>query len=486
MLRSPQQPLRRAAAVLLAGFVVASCASDGSAALDHTDEAAAVVGDSGPRSLDLDAGATRRYDVQSYDVDASVTIDGDDRLDATATIVALASASLARFELDLVGLDVEAVTVDGAPAKFSHPKDVLSITPARPISSGAMFTTVVTYSGDPSQEDDPAEALEDGGGWLDVGDYSVVIAEPTGARTWLPSNDVPGDKAQVSVRVEVPAALVAVSNGRLAEQGLAAGDTGGAGGARSFHWVAAEPMAPYLITLAIGAFDLRTRTDAHGRVVTDAIPPGQDPLAASFGPTDSVVQFLSERFGPYPFADLGGIIVPGMPRTALETQTRPVYSVAALTKDNEGDQLLVHELAHQWFGNSVTPSTWNDVWLNEGPAVYSQWLWWESIGGPSVLDSARASWDPDDEALDVPPADPGDDLFGTSVYERSAMFLVELRQLMGVDDLHRLLRTWVEEHRHGTGTTKQFVELAGRIHGSPITSLSDPWLYSDELPPITF
>ena len=453
---------------MLAALVVASCASDGSAALDHPDEAAPVVGDSGPRPVELEAGTPRRYDVQSYDVDASVTIDGDDQLDATATIVATASASLSRFELDLVGLDVESVTVDGTPAKISRPKDLLSITPARPIAAGATFSTVVTYSGDPSQEDDPAEALEDGGGWLALGDYSVVVAQPNGARTWLPSNDVPGDKAHVSVQVD------------------GAGGAGGGGATRAFRWAAAEPMAPYLITLAVGAFDLRTRTDAHGRVVTDAIPPGQDPLAASFGPTDSVVQFLSERFGPYPFADLGGIIVPGMPQTALETQTRPVYSVAALTKDNTGDQLLVHELAHQWFGNAVTPATWNDVWLNEGPAVYSQWLWWESVGGPSVLDSARSSYDPDDEDLDVPPANPGDDLFGTSVYERSAMFLVELRQLMGVDGLHRLLRTWIDEHRHGTGTTKQFVELAGRIHGSPITVLSDPWLYGDELPPISF
>ncbi len=460
--------------------MLSSCASDGSAALDHPDEAAAVVGDSGPRSLELEAGTSRRFDVQSYDVQASVTIDGDDELDATATIVATASASLSRFELDLVGLDVEAVTVDGTPAKVSRPKDLLSVTPARPIASGATFTTVVTYSGDPSQEDDPAEALEDGGGWLDVGDYSVVVAQPTGARTWLPSNDVPGDKATVSMRVEVPAGLVAVSNGRLVERADA--NTG----TTTFRWTASEPMAPYLITLAVGAFDLRTRTDAQGRVVTDAIPPGQDPLARAFEPTDAVLAFLGERFGPYPFADLGGIIVPGMPQTALETQTRPVYSVAALTKENEGDQLLVHELAHQWFGNSVTPSTWNDVWLNEGPAVYSQWLWWESIGGPSVLESARASWDPDDEDLDVPPANPGDDLFGTSVYERSAMFLVELRQLMGVDGLHRVLRTWIEQHRDGTGTTKQFVELAGRINGSPITSLSDPWLYGDELPPITF
>ena len=425
------------------------------------------------------SGGPRAYDVQSYDVDASVTIDGDDHLDATATVVALAEAPLERFELDLVGLDVDEVLVDGTPAEFTRPEGLLAITPATPIDSGETFTVEVDYSGDPSQEDHPAEALEDGGGWLDLGAYSVVVAEPTGARTWLPSNDVPSDKAEVSVSVEVPAPLVGVSNGRLVEQ------TDAPAGERSYRWVADEPMAPYLITVAVGDFQLRPRTTSAGVDVLDAVPPGHDAVAANLELTDAVLAFFGDRFGPYPFRSVGGIVVPGMPPTALETQTRPVYSVDSLSTD-VGGQLVAHELAHQWFGDAVTPETWQDIWLNEGPAVYSQWLWFESMGGPSVVQSARASYDPDDEALDIPPADPGDELFGASVYERSAMFLVELRELMGVDALHELLRTWVTDHRYGNATTEQFVELAGRIHGSSIESLSDPWLYGDELPPITF
>ncbi len=455
-------------------LVAVSCSSDD--ATDAGDDP--VVAPIGNAPLTA-AGDPRAYDVQSYDVDASVTIEGDDHLDATATVVAVADAPLGRVELDLVGLDVDEVLVDGTAAEFARPDGLLSITPTTSIDAGATFTVEVGYSGDPSQEDDPAEALEDGGGWLDLGDYSVVVAEPTGARTWLPSNDVPSDKATVSVSVDVPAPLVGVSNGTLVDQ------RADESGTRSFRWESDEPMAPYLITVAVGDFELRPRTTSAGVDVLDAIPPGHDVAASSLELTDAVLAFFGERFGPYPFDSVGGIVVPGMPPTALETQTRPVYSVDSLTTDL-GGQLVAHELAHQWFGDVVTPETWQDIWLNEGPAVYSQWLWFESMGGPSVVESARASYDPDDEALDIPPADPGDDLFGASVYERSAMFLVELRELIGVDALHELLRTWVADHRYGNATTEQFVELAGRIHGSSIEVLSDPWLYGDELPPISF
>ena len=467
---SRRSRIRSAAIVAAAALLCAACSSGGSDG--RSDEGAQATG-----------GDPRAYDVQSYDVDATMSIEDDDRLDAVTTIVAVADEPLDVFELDLVGLEVERVLVDGTLAEFTRPDRLLSVTPSSAIDAGASFTTEVHYTGDPSQEGDPVEALEDGGGWLDLGDYSVVVAEPYGARTWLPSNDVPSDKATVTVDVEVPSPLVAVSNGALVEQRTESSDTGAG---NRFRWVADDPMAPYLITVAVGDFELRSRTTSGGLDAIDAVPPGHDDVAATLELTDPILSFFGERFGPYPFATTGGIIVPGMPPTALETQTRPVYSVDALRND-VGGQLIAHELAHQWFGDSVTPETWDDIWLNEGPAVYSQWLWLELMGGPSLEDSARASHDPDDPALDVPPGDPGEDeLFGTSVYERSAMFLVELRQLIGDDTMTELLRTWATEHRGGNVTTEQFVELAGRLHGSSIEPLSDPWLYGDELPPITF
>ena len=219
----------------------------------------------------------------------------------------------------------------------------------------------------------------------------------------------------------------------------------------------------------------------------DAAPPDEVDLAdAAFAPFAEMLTWFSGRFGPYPFADAGNVVVADLPPTAFESQPRSLFSDDTLDDDGT-EELVAHELAHQWFGNAVTPRTWSDLWLNEGPAVHAQWSWTEHAGGASVLESALESWDPDDPDLDVPPAAPGvAQLFGTSVYVRSALFLVELQLLMGDEPFDRLLRTWVAEHRFGNADTEQFVALAAQVHGSSIEELSDPWLHGDELPELSF
>lgn len=424
---------------------------------------------------------SRAIDVTAYDVEATVSVEGVDQLDAVATLTVVALEDLDSFELDLTGLDVDEVEVDGEPAVAATSGTKLTVTPDAPIAEGTTFRTAITYGGEPSGGADPSTTLEDGGGWLDLADYSVVVAEPIGASRWLPVNDVPWDKAAFDLTVTVDAGLDAVSNGLLVDPVRDEGDS------RTFHWAAAEPMAPYLMTLAVGDFELVDSTLPDGTPTIDAVPPDLDPTArAELARFPEMVSFLSARLGAYPFRTAGNVVVPGMPPTALETQTRSVVSLDALTGD-EGDQLLVHELAHQWFGDSVTPMTWADIWLNEGPAVFWQWTWAAANGGPSVEESALASYDPEDPALAVPPADPGEaELFGASVYERSAIFLVELQRRMGDARFEELLRRWLRDHAGGNATTAEFVALAGEVHGSPITDLSDPWLYGDELPALSF
>ncbi len=196
---------------------------------------------------------TGDFDVASYDVEATVSIDGTDRLDATATIVATAMDDLARIRLDLDGLTVTGATVDGRAAQIERTEHTLEIVPPTTVSAGDEFVAVVTYGGAPAGGEDPATVLEDlGGGWLDLGAYSAVVAEPTAASTWLPVNDRPSDKATFALSVTVPAPLVAVSNGELVERVDQGGNT-------RFRWTAPEPMAPYLMTLVVGALDLVER-----------------------------------------------------------------------------------------------------------------------------------------------------------------------------------------------------------------------------------
>lgn len=482
MLRPPATATACAAALVATCAVIGGCSTVG-------DEGAAdgLTADDPEVVVDEEyfpGVGTMSLDVQSYDVEAAVTIDGPDELQAEATLGITAVAQLDRVELDLRGLTVDTATIDGEPVPHRRSDDKVVLTPDEPIEAGRTFEATIAYRGEPSAGDDPIDVLEGGGGWVDLGAYSAVLAEPVGAATWLPVNDLPSDKATFAVEVTVPTPLEAVANGLL--QGRT---TDGAAGTTTFRWAAAEPMAPYLMTLVVGELELVDSQLADGTPVIDAWPPGTDPaVLAPLGRFGEMMDFLTDRLGAYPFGTAGNVVVPGLPPTALETQTRSVLSEAAM-QGPDPDQLVVHELAHQWFGDWVTPATWADIWLNEGPAVYFQWSWAESQGGPTLEQSAQISWDAADASMDVPPADPGpDELFGRSVYERSAMFLIELELLMGEDEFDELLRTWLSDRAGGTGTTEQFLDLATRLHGDGIEigALAEPWLFGDELPELSF
>ena len=422
------------------------------------------------------------YDVASYDVALAATIAGADRLSVTTTIDAEATADLRTFDLDLVGFDVDRVTVDGSDAAVARDGRELTVTPSGPLRTGHDFTVVVTYHGAPGSENGPGAFLENGG-WVDMDGYSTVIAEPVGAATWIPSNDHPSDKARFRIAATVPAPLEAVSNGALQSR-----TTSPDGATTTFTWSSDEPMAPYLMSLSIGEFDLVDQPTTAGATIVNAVPPTDHATAdASFRHFPDMITFFSARFGRYPFASAGNVIVPGLPPLALECQTRSVFGLSILQGDPlEGEVVVAHELAHQWFGDAVSPATWRDVWLNEGFATYGEWLWREHAGGTSVRQSARDAHDSGDPALQVPTADPGvHDLFGSSVYLRGGMFLVELQHRMGDEKFFELLRAWVDRYEYGTASTAQFLALAAEVNGTSIDDLARPWLYGKPLPPLS-
>nr|WP_246299382.1 M1 family aminopeptidase [Nocardioides panaciterrulae] len=195
-----------------------------------------------------------------------------------------------------------------------------------------------------------------------------------------------------------------------------------------------------------------------------------------------VVHWLAQRLGPYPFSTTGGLTTSLAPGFALENQTRPTYPVLAAGAIGT----VVHELAHQWFGDDVSIAAWRDVWLNEGAATFMQVHWTETHGGEPArrwlerwydANPAGASfWD-----LDI--ADPGPaHLFDRSVYERGAMTLEALRQRIGEDAFWTLLRTWLQQHAAGTGSTGQFQALAERVSGADLSGFFDAWLRATERP----
>jgi aminopeptidase N len=307
----------------------------------------------------------------------------------------------------------------------------------------------VAYAGVPKPVTDPDGSLE---GWVPTSDGAFVVGEPQGSPGWFPANDTPRDKATFDVHVTVPQGLTAVSNGDLTGTRTAAGRT-------TFDWHQGAPMSTYLATASSGVFQVTTGTTPGGVPFYDAVDPGQAAKAkVQLAKLPAMVDFFSSAFGRYPWSSAGAVVddAPSV-GYALETTTRPSFDSAPT------ELTLAHELAHQWFGDSVTLERWRDIWLNEGFAEWSSWYWSEHTGQTSAqqfFDRYYATNASDTGFWNPPPADPGNaaGIFSDSVYERGAMTLQALRTEIGDDAAFLgLLRDWHAAHRYGNARVEDFV-----------------------------
>ena len=433
------------------------------------------------------------YDAQRYTLDLHYDV-ASKRLDATTTITASATQPLGAFNLDFVGFAISRITVGGAPARFTRNGRELTITPAQPIAAGATFTTSVAYAGTP--EPQLASAVDIRVGWNAYDGGSYVAAEPDGAANWFPANDHPSDKALYTFRVTVAKPYLVAANGTLRQ-------TIERGNERTFVWQARDPLASYLATVDIFPFEVQTETGPNGLPIRNYFPP--DIAAegrAAFAPTSAMIAYFNEIFGPYPFEAYGVVVPDADFGFALETQTLTLFNRGAATADPaELESTVAHELAHQWFGDSVSLRQWRDIWLNEGFATYASALWLEHKQGRAALDAyMQRLYTSLGGRLNIPGATPeapssrptagpagsppADDLFNQSVYSRGALTLHALRRAIGDEDFFRTLRTYAERYRYGNATTKDFIAVAEETSGQQLDTLFDAWLYGDGLPPL--
>ncbi|MGW2745774.1 M1 family metallopeptidase [Streptomyces sp. NPDC001450] len=414
------------------------------------------------------------FDARHYDLDIAYD-PGTGRLDGRTTLTARATQNLSSFDLDLQQLEITKVEVDGRRAQFTRDGDEVTVTPRRSLAKGREFTVSVTYGGIPEPLGGPI-VFGSKYGWMKTADGVFVACEPNAASTWFPSSDHPADKATYDIRIKAPEGLTGVSNGRLVS-------TYDWGGSTYTHWRESRPMATYLATATIGKFDVQTGRTPGGIPIYVAVDPvlknsnNVDVYAVTAAATD----YWSQVFGPYPFEETGAI-VDDMPEAgfSLEVQSKPAYSAV------RNETTIVHELAHQWFGDSVSVDRWKDIWLNEGFASYAQWLWAEHQGTRSAHDSFRAAYDarPADAAFwQIKVADPQrDTMFASAVYQRGAMTLQALRERIGDEAFFRLLPTWTRLHRYGNADTADFIRLAERISGQQLDDLFDTWLFTTGKP----
>ena len=441
---------------------------------DEADEATA-----GAETLDDPYVATfgnGGYDVDHYDI-ALDWAPVDKNLAGTTTIEATATQPLSRFNLDLVGLEVRSVTVDGADAEYEFDEPELMITPPAPIAEGAAFSVVVVYDGTPTEADQLGVASPIASGWHTQDDYIYVAGEPLSASTFHPVNDHPSDKASFTYRITAPSDLTVATGGTL-ESKEPEGD--------KTTWVFQQPFpqATYLTTILIGGFTVIDDGEtASGVAIRNVI---DDDLvetgAPVFAKQKDMIEFFETIFGPYPFDNYGAALIEDGFGGALETQTLSIFGADVIGFAGFAELIVAHEAAHQWFGNNVTVEEWGDIWLNEGFATYAEALWFEHSDPDFSWDrwiNQTLSYGP---LLEERVYQPQGGLFRPHVYQRGGMTLHALRREVGDDIFFEILRTWNERFGGGNATTADFEALAEELSGQELGSLFDEWIRTAALP----
>lgn len=407
-------------------------------------------------------GATT-YDVLIYDVGIRYERSSR-RIRATTAITLQTKGELDSVALDFEGLRVTGAKVNGASAEFRRSGTKLIVTTPS-TAAGEQLVVEVAYRGKPGRHRDPDGSFE---GWFETPDGAFAVGEPLGTQTWVPVNNSLLDKASWTFRLNVPKPLHAVANGRLLSKASSGSRT-------TWTWHAEEPMVPYLALIQIGRGKV-VRTTAAGVPAWTAISPRAEQKQSKrvLRKLPKVIRFLAGLWGPYPFDSAGSIVDPSNIGYALETQTRPIYST---TPDLS---TVVHETAHQWFGNSVTPQRWEHVWLNEGFAAWNEWYWAEKHGGPSARSTMRKYLRSDNRQIfSPPPGRPGGaaNLFAESVYLRGGMTLQALRERIGTKQFLGLLRQWVQQNRYANASTRDFIDLAESVSGRQLDDFFQRWLF---------
>ncbi|MBP2179221.1 M1 family metallopeptidase [Amycolatopsis magusensis] len=410
------------------------------------------------------------YDALGYDV--SITYDPPaQRLDGDTTVTAKATQDLNRFNLDLRGLDVASVEVDGQQAEFTRESDFeLVITPAQTLATGRTFKTRVRYSGVPGTGE---EGLGAGGWHPSPSGGAYVVGQPHSAAYWYPVNETPRDKATFRVTARVPEGWSVVSGG-VEEQ------TATADGWTTSTWRDDTPVASYLTTVAIDRFTFERSTLPDGKPLVNAYAPGAEEQRSVAARTAEAVEFLASRFGPYPQTATGGIYTDDRIGYSLETQGRPTYA-------NWADlETVVHELAHQWYGNSVSVRDWSDVCLNECVASYSQWLWAEAKEGADLDEQYHSTLDRTRESTRLWSAKLHEATAGAEfdgVYDKGILAMHALRRTIGDEPFAAALKEWPALHKDGNATWREFeafiAEKAGRTDLAPFF---DAWFRGTTLP----
>jgi aminopeptidase N len=425
----------------------------------------ASIGD--PRAPEL---GNTGYDVQKYTLRLRMD-PAEDFLRASTEISAVSRLDgLARLSLDFIGFDITGVDTGYGPASFERQGDKLWISLPQPIAAGDAFSLTVAYEGQPKPYStrffpDPVGLFV-----LPEQRQAYALAEPDGARAWFPANDHPRDPALFEFILETPQPLVGVANGQRVRQERDGGWT-------RTSYASDDPMAPYLAVVAIGEYEaIPGRTPSGVPLQHYVLPETRAEAAAAFAETGRAMTFLEDVFGPYPFDSYGHVVVDTEGGVAIETQTMTAWGDEFLRVPPDfRTDVIVHELAHQWIGDSLRLASWNDTWLKEGLASYAEILWAERAhpeDAYSLLDNWESSLHDNGALNDQPP----DGLYSDAVYVKGAWVFHMLRRKMGDEAFRAFLREYATHYRGQAVTPADLQRVAEEVSGQDLGAFFDQWV----------
>jgi aminopeptidase N len=398
-------------------------------------------------------------------------------LTGSATIRFAATRNTDTVRLDLIkALHVSDVTLDGTEISWSHHNFGL-VLETGPLAKGSRHTFLIDYSGIPHTVKAPTHRGDfgEGLGWtLDADGNVYTFQEPYGAYTWYPVNDHPSDKAHYDAQITVPVGDTAVFNGTMVSAKRAEKTT-------TFTWHGGRPLASYLTTIAIGPYTAHRDTMSDGTRATYWLLPRDDSILASLkSQSADAFDWLTDHAGPYPFNRFSTVVTGG--DSAMETQTLVTLSRTAF---NRPDAVIEHEMAHQWYGDAITPLDWQGLWLSEGWAMWMQQAYEVYRGGYRYLGGIDHWWQSDEDSRQRsgPPGDYDPKSFGDlNVYLGPAMMLDKIRQRVGNAEFTKLSKAWVTQHEYGNVTRAEFLTWLDAETGQRFDRLVNLWLDSAHTP----
>lgn len=423
-------------------------------------------------------------DIENYRFELTLSDETDIVVGRTIVSLRFTNNGVTELPLDLIevgdgdrGMSVHRVSTNGTELDWVHENDLLTISLAETGRSGDRVDVTVDYSGV------PASGLVPGPN--KYGDRTFFSDNwPNRARNWLPTIDHPYDKAMSEMVVTAPSHYQVVSNGVLVEQ------TDQGDGTRTTHWKNSIPIATWLYVLGVAEFAVQHVDDFEGRPIeTWVYRQDRDPGFYDFAvPTKAAMEFYDEYVGPFAYERLANITSP-VTGGGMEAATAIMYHESSVTGDRSvrWRNVIIHEVAHQWFGNAVTESDWDDIWLSEGFATYFTLLFIEHAYGrdefvaglQSSADRVFAQYETDPEYRIV-----HDDLSDMrrvtsgATYQKGSWILHMLRSRMGDEAFWRGIRAYYAQYMNANATTADFRAVMEEASGLDLELFFDQWLYS--------